>query len=102
MAPARDAFAGFIRDFTFKAPQIPVYTNTTGKSVSDPEEIKAALVKQIVSPVRFEECLRNAAADNGIRDFIEFGPGKVLAGLARRTDRELNVTSVSEYGEIPV
>lgn len=101
MLSARDAFADFITDFTFKAPEVVVYTNTTGAAVSDPEAIKAALVKQIVSSVRFEECLTHAAAENGISDFYECGPGKVLTGLARRTDKSLNVTTISEYEEIP-
>lgn len=101
MVSARDAFAGFINDFEFRAPGVAVYTNVTGGRVSAPEEIKDCLVKQIVSPVRFEECLRNAAAENGLSDFYECGPGKVLAGLARRTDRSLNVTPVSEFEELP-
>jgi len=101
MVSARDAFKAFIEDFDFQAPEIAVYTNVTGGKVSDPAEIKDCLVKQIVSPVRFEDCLRNAAGENGVSAFYECGPGKVLAGLARRTDRELGVTSVSEFGELP-
>lgn len=101
MISARDAFADFIANFSFKSPEVAVYTNTTGGAISEPEAIKAALVKQIVSSVRFEECLVNAAGENGISDFFECGPGKVLSGLARRTDKSLNVTSISEYGEIP-
>jgi [acyl-carrier-protein] S-malonyltransferase len=101
MVSAKDAFAGFLEDFEFHRPEMPVYTNTTGLAVFEPDVIKHALVRQIVSPVRFEECLRNAAVDNGITEFFEFGPGKVLAGLARRTDRELKVTSIYEYDEVP-
>lgn len=97
MASARDAFAGFIRDFDFKAPEIAVYTNVTGERVSEPGEIKDCLVKQIVSPVRFEDCLRNMASENGLSEFCECGPGKVLAGFAKRIDRSL---VVSEYQEI--
>ncbi len=101
MVSAKDAFAGFLEDFEFHRPKMPVYTNTTGLAVFEADVIKHALVRQIVSPVRFEDCLRNAAVDNGITDFFEFGPGKVLAGLARRTDRELKVTSICEYDEVP-
>ena len=61
MVSARDAFAAFIRDFEFKTPELAVYTNVTGQRVSDPEAIEN-LVKQVVSSVRFEDCLRNAAA----------------------------------------
>lgn len=101
MASARDAFAGFIKDFNFKAPQIAVYTNVTGGRVSDPAEIKDCLVRQIVSSVRFEDCLVNMASENGLSEFYECGPGKVLAGFAKRTDKALSVTSISEFDEIP-
>lgn len=101
MISARDAFAEFIKEFDFKAPEVVVYTNVTGKQVSDPQEIKDSLVSQIVSSVRFEDCLRNMAAENGIEQFYECGPGKVLAGFAKRTDRALNVTPMSEFDEIP-
>ena len=101
MNSARDAFAEFIKDFDFKAPEIVCYTNVTGGQISDPEAIKEALVSQIVSSVRFEDNLRNMAADNGINEFYECGPGKVLAGFARRIDRSLVVTPMSEFEEVP-
>lgn len=101
MAPARDAFAGFIQDFDFKAPEITVYTNVTGNQVSAPQAIKDALVNQVVSSVRFEDCLRNMAADNGISQFFECGPGKVLTGFAKRIDKTLVITPMSEFEEIP-
>ena len=101
MQSARDAFAEFIKDFDFKAPEIICYTNVTGGQVSDPEAIKEALVSQVVSSVRFEDNLRNMAADNGLNEFYECGPGKVLAGFAKRIDRSLVVTPMSEFEEIP-
>ena len=101
MASARDAFAGFIQNFDFKAPEITVYTNVTGGQVSEPQAIKDALVSQVVSSVRFEDNLRNMAADNGIDLFYECGPGKVLAGFAKRIDRELVVSPMSDFEEIP-
>ena len=101
MNSARDAFAEFIKDFDFKAPEIVCYTNVTGGQISDPEVIKEALVSQVVSSVRFEDNLRNMAADNGIKEFYECGPGKVLAGFAKRIDRSLVVTPMSEFEEVP-
>ncbi len=101
MASARDAYADFLQNFSFAAPRIAVYTNVTGGRISDPAEIKDCLVRQVVSSVRFEDCLRNMAAENGLGEFYECGPGKVLAGFAKRTDRSLVVTPVSEYDEIP-
>lgn len=101
MESAREAFAEYIRAFKFSVPKIAVYTNVTGQGVSDPEAIRDALVNQVVSSVRFEGCLRNAAKENSVENFFECGPGKILSGLARRTDREINVTPLSEFDEIP-
>lgn len=101
MESARDAFAEFIKDFEFKVPEVVCYTNVTGAQVSDPQDIKDSLVKQVVSSVRFEDNLRNMAAENGIEQFYECGPGKVLAGFAKRIDRSLNVAPMSEFEEIP-
>ena len=100
MESARDAFAEFIQDFDFKTPEIAVYTNVTGERVTDPSIIKDCLVKQIVSAVRFEECLRNMASENELSDFHECGPGKVLAGFAKRIDKTLSVSQMTEYEEI--
>ena len=101
MVSARDAFAEFLKDFDFKTPELAVYTNVTGGRVSDPPAIKDALVSQVVSSVRFEDCLRNMAAENSVSDFYECGPGKVLAGFAKRIDKTLNITPVSEFSDLP-
>ena len=101
MISARDAFASFIESFEFKPPCLAVYTNVTGKGVSDPGQIKECLVQQVVSSVKFEDCLRNAAGENAVEQFYECGPGKVLTGLARRTDKSIDVIPVFEYEELP-
>lgn len=99
MEPARAAFAEFLSGVAFQTPRFTVITNTTGKPVSEPDAIREALVRQVVSPVLWEACMREAVA-NGADQFIEFGPGKILAGLARRTDRAWKVTSVSEFADL--
>ncbi len=99
MEPAREDFARFLAKCDVRKPSIPVYSNTEAKVMEDPPAIRSALTRQIVSPVRWEECMRNAAAP-GIDAFYECGPGKVLAGLARRTDRSWNVISLAEYGDL--
>lgn len=101
MVSARDAFAEFIKDFDFKTPEIAVYTNVTGERVSDPQIIKDALVSQVVSSVRFEDCLRNMATQNNLSDFYECGPGKVLAGFGKRIDKTLTIMPVSEFSDLP-
>ena len=94
MEPARAAFADYLQNIPFAAPKFTVFTNTTGQPINDPDAIKAALVKQIVSPVLWEDCMRSAAAA-GATEFWELGPGGVLAGLARRTDKSWIVRSFS-------
>lgn len=100
MGSAKDAFAEFIKPIDFKTPELAVYTNVTGKQVSKPEAIKEALVNQIVSSVRFEDCLKNMAAENEIDTFYECGPGKVLAGFGKRIDKALNIVPVSEFSDL--
>ena len=99
MEPARAAFAAYLEGVTFAAPKFAVFTNTTGHAVSEPAAIKAALVKQVVSSVLWEDCMRSAAAA-GATEFWEFGPGGVLAGLARRTEKTWSVKSFAEYADV--
>lgn len=99
MEPARAAFADFLAPIDFATPKFAVFTNTTGRAVAEPAEIKAALVKQVVSPVLWEDCTRAVAAA-GVASFWEVGPGAVLAGLARRTEKTWNVKSFSEFADV--
>lgn len=100
MEPARAAFSDFLQGISFASPRLTVFTNTTGHTVSDPAEIKAALVKQVVSSVLWEDCMRSAAATPGITEFWELGPGGVLAGLARRTEKAWSVRTFSEFADV--
>jgi [acyl-carrier-protein] S-malonyltransferase len=99
MEPARAAFAAFLEPIPFSAPKFTVFTNTTGQAVSDPTAIKAALVKQVVSSVLWEDCTRSAMAA-GATELWELGPGGVLAGLARRTDKTWPVKSFAEFADV--
>jgi len=99
MEPARDAFAAFLQDIPFNEPRITVISNTTGDAVTTPTAIREALVRQVVSPVLWEDCMRTAAA-RGIGLFWELGSGGVLSGLARRTDRSWKTQSFSEYSDL--
>ena len=80
MEPARAELAEGIETTTFKTPVCPVYQNVTALPSSDPEEIKANLLSQLTSPVRWTQSVRNMSAD-GATEFVELGPGKVLQGL---------------------
>jgi [acyl-carrier-protein] S-malonyltransferase len=98
MEPARVAFAAFLETISFSPPKIPVFTNTTGQAIKDPQSIKAALAKQVVSSVLWEDCMRSLAAA-GTTEFWELGPGGVLSGLARRTEKTWVVKSFSEFAD---
>lgn len=100
MEPARVEFAKFLETVTFNRPAFTVFTNTTGQTVSEPAQIRGALVKQVVSSVLWEDCMRSAVAA-GATEFWECGPGGVLAGLARRTEKAWVVKSFSELSELP-
>jgi [acyl-carrier-protein] S-malonyltransferase len=99
MEPARAAFAAFLEKIPFAAPTFTIFTNTTGQAISAPDAIKAALVNQVVSPVKWEDCMRSAAAA-GASEFWELGPGGVLSGLARRTEKAWAVKSFSEFADV--
>jgi [acyl-carrier-protein] S-malonyltransferase len=99
MEPARAAFAKFLESIPFAEPRFTVFTNTTGQKVHEPADLKAALVRQVVSPVRWEECMRAAAAA-GATEFWELGPGGVLSGLARRTEKAWVVKSFAESADV--
>ncbi len=99
MQPAKDAFAAYLAEIPFSAPQLTVYTNTTGAAIANPAAIKAALVNQVVSSVRWEDCTR-AAVNDGATELWELGPGKVLAGMAKRTDRSWVVRSYAEMSDL--
>jgi [acyl-carrier-protein] S-malonyltransferase len=99
MEPARAEFAAFLAGVEFRRPQFTVFSNTTGQVVSAPGQIREALVRQLVSPVLWEDCMRACAAA-GATEFWECGPGGVLAGLARRTEKAWVVKSFAEFPEV--
>ncbi len=99
MEPARRRFEAFLQGVAISQPKLTVLSNTTGKAVHTPEQIRTALATQVVSSVLWEDCLREALR-LGVTDFFECGPGGVLAGLAKRTDKALKVVSLSEYADL--
>lgn len=95
MQPAREQFEAYLKNIPFRAPTIPVFTNTTGDIIQDPEAIRTALGLQLTSTVLFEKCLQQCSLQKS--DIcLECGPGNVIAGLAKRTNASLNVKSASE------
>jgi len=89
MRPAAEKLAPQIEATVFHAPEIPVIHNVHARPEANPQAIKQLMVEQIYSPVRWTACVQSMAAD-GVEQLLECGPGKVLAGLAKRIDRGLN------------
>lgn len=101
MESAHDRFAPFVEEASIRSPGCPFFANVSGKRVDDPAEIRQGLLSQVVSPVLFEDCLRSMASEQGDPiELVECGPGKVLAGLVRRTDRSWNTRSFAEAEDL--
>ena len=83
MKPARTELAEGIEKARFSTPVCPIYQNVTALPSTDPAEIKANLLAQLTSPVRWTQSVRNMIAD-GAGSFVELGPGKVLQGLVAK------------------
>lgn len=93
MQTAADKFYEAAKAITFKAPQVKYYSNVTGGELNDFSDMPALLAKHIVSPVRFTselEAMRNAGADR----FAEFGPGRTLTGLVKKTLKDVSAYSI--------
>jgi len=94
MAEAGEAFAPALAAAELEMPRVPVYHNYTAAAAKDAEELRRNLARQVSGSVRWEGCLRAAVAA-GADTVIEFGPGNVLTGLARRTLPELRLVNVN-------
>lgn len=88
LKPASDKLREYMAGIAFSAPAIPLINNVDVAIVTDPALIKDALVRQAASPVRWVETIQAVHA-SGMRNVIECGPGKVLAGLTKRINAEL-------------
>nr|WP_199002562.1 ACP S-malonyltransferase [Flavobacterium sp. ASV13] len=87
MEPAREELAAAIEATTFSTPICPVYQNVTANAVSDANEIKKNLIIQLTAPVKWTQSVQQMIAD-GATLFTEVGPGKVLAGLINKINKE--------------
>ena len=95
MAPAADAFALRLADVKFETPHITVLHNVDVASHSDATAIRAALIRQLYSPVRWIETIEQFARA-GVSHIAECGPGKVLAPLIKRIDKNLQTVALNE------
>lgn len=95
MKAANEKFSEKLEAISLTDATIPVYANVTASPVTEHEEIKELLVKQLYSPVRFEESIRNMM-DKGVDAFVEVGTGKVLSGLVKKIDRKVPTFTIQD------
>lgn len=93
MQPAKDELQKAIETTTVNTPQCPVYQNVDGKPYTDAAKIKANLIAQLTSSVRWTTTVQNMIAD-GATDFTECGPGKALQGMIGRISKEVTVHGI--------
>jgi [acyl-carrier-protein] S-malonyltransferase len=93
MTDAADELAGSLASTEFAVPNLPVVNNVDVVPYESAEQIRDGLKRQLFSPVRWVETVRYLV-ENGTEQVIECGPGKVLAGLAKRTERSLAASCI--------
>lgn len=99
MQGASNKLAKELEKININKPKFPVISNVTGKAAFDSQEIKQNLIKQVSGSVLWEDSMK-LVLGQGITNFVEFGPGKVLKGLMRRIDSNAQVINVEKITDI--
>lgn len=99
MKPAAEKLAEALKNVVIKTPKIRVIHNADVAAYDDAEKIKDALVRQLYSPVRWTETV-NALVAEGVTQSAECGPGKVLAGLAKRINKEASCSALTDAAQV--
>jgi len=100
MVLAGNGMAETLDLINMRKPKVPLVSNVTGRPVTDPREFKELLVEQITSPVLWHQSMEYLYGEEGIRDFVEIGPGKVLQGLLRRSFNDVNVYGIDKLPDL--
>ncbi len=100
MAPAAERVRRALSDVQIKTPRFPVVANVDARPHADPSEIADLLVKQVDSAVLWEQSVVSMA-EAGVQKALEFGPGKVLAGLIKRIDKSWQTQNVGAPEDLP-
>ena len=99
MRPAAEAMAKALAEIALRAPAVPVVANVTAEPTADPIEIRGLLVEQVTATVRWRESVMEMRR-RGVDLLVEAGAGRVLAGLARRIDKEMAAVSLGAPADI--
>jgi [acyl-carrier-protein] S-malonyltransferase len=99
MEPVARELAAEMEAISFRDPAVPIVSNATGAVIGTGEQIRAALLEQIASPVLWARCVETMIGE-GCKAFLELGPGRVLSGLVRQIDRELEVSAAESITKL--
>jgi [acyl-carrier-protein] S-malonyltransferase len=99
MASAAQRLAEMLKTVPIQAPAKPVLSNVTGAPHGNPDQIREAMVRQVTSPVQWLACIQWCGAQ-GIRRYLECGPGKVLSGLIKRIDKQAGLADVQDVASL--
>lgn len=99
MASAAGKLKDFLSKVEIRQPRIPVVANATGMPHGGPDDIRLVMVQQVTSSVKWMSCI-NWFKNNGITDYVECGPGKVLSGLIKRIDPASVSVNVSDVATL--
>lgn len=91
MQPAYDGLKESLQNLEISTPVCPIYSNYTAQATTDVEEIRSNLLNQLLNPVRWTQTLLNMM-EHGANSFVEVGPGQVLQGLVKRTNRKAEIS----------
>lgn len=99
MQSAADGLAAVLAETPIETPKLPVISNVNAEYHTTPAEIRAALVQQVVSPVRWQACVERLIRD-GVTAFYEVGPNRHLTGMLRKIDRRMKCTNISTAADL--
>jgi len=95
MQSAVDGMAEIIANLPFYQPMIPIIANTTARPLTTAEEVKAELLSQLCNSIQWQRSIEYMIND-GVTTFIEIGPGKVLSGLVKRINRDVEILNIGD------
>jgi [acyl-carrier-protein] S-malonyltransferase len=99
MRPAQEKLGAHLERLTFNEPRIPVVTNVDARVTTAPDELRAALLRQVSAPVRWLESMQLLIGKD-VETVVEIGPGKVLSGLMRQTNRDVRCLNVEDAASL--
>jgi [acyl-carrier-protein] S-malonyltransferase len=99
MEPARERLMNKLNTTPIYDAHIPVYTNVSAECVIKESDIRQKLFEQLTNPVRWEEIIKNMIRD-GVEEFYEIGPGKVLQGLVKRINTDVKIFGIDKYSDV--